>query len=369
MKITFVSPPYTGLAGGMRVLAIYADRLQKLGHEVCVVSRRRKKPNLKRQIKSLIKGETKPWENKSEFSYFDNPAVTHKILDGARPINTLTDEDVPDADVVVATWWATAEPVANLSPKKGAKAYFIQHYEIHDSLPKEEVKLTWKLPFHKITISQWLVDIAKFEYGDDKVSLVPNSVDTEQFNALVREKQKIPTVGIMYSPVYWKGCDLSFRALALAREQIPNLRLLAFGRKNPTEDLPLPKNTTYTQQPLQNEIKNIYAQCDGWLFGSKTEGFGLPILEAMACRTPVIGTPAGAAPELLAKGGGILVKPEDPEDMAKAIIKVCQMSNAEWRSMSDLAYKTATSYTWDDAAQLFEQALYRAIERTKKGDL
>jgi len=44
----------------------------------------------------------------------------------------------------------------------------------------------------------------------------------------------------------------------------------------------------------------------------------LPILEAMACRTPVIGTPAGPAPELLGAGGGILVRPEDPADMAMA---------------------------------------------------
>ncbi len=166
-----------------------------------------------------------------------------------------------------------------------------------------------------------------------------------------------------------KAVILVLKPLTLATEQIPNLRLLAFGKKDPTEDLPLPENTTYIKQPPQNEIKNIYAQCDGWLFGSTLEGFGLPILEAMACRTPVIGTPAGAAPELLSQGGGILVKPEDPEDMAKAIIKICQMSNEEWRSMSDKAYSTATGYTWDDAAKLFEQALYKAIERTEKGEL
>ncbi|MGL4503597.1 MAG: glycosyltransferase, partial [Planktothrix sp.] len=69
----------------------------------------------------------------------------------------------------------------------------------------------------------------------------------------------------------------------------------------------------------------------------------------------------GAAPELLSDGIGILVKPEDPEDMAEAIVKICQMSQEHWRQMSDRAYTKATSYTWDDAAQLCEQAFEIAL--------
>jgi glycosyltransferase involved in cell wall biosynthesis len=130
----------------------------------------------------------------------------------------------------------------------------------------------------------------------------------------------------------------------------------------------LPTGTEYFQQPPQTAIKDIYAQCDAWLFASRLEGFGLPIIEAMACRTPVIGTPAGAAPELLVDGGGILVKPEDPEDMAKAIEEICMMSESEWRAMSDAAYATATGYTWDDAAELCEDAYKTAIKRWKRGD-
>ena len=120
---------------------------------------------------------------------------------------------------------------------------------------------------------------------------------------------------------------------------------------------------------MQSLFKDLYSSCDAWLFGSLNEGFGLPILEAMACRTPVIGTPVGAAPELISEGNGILVKPEDPEDMARAIIQIVNMSNEQWKKMSDVAYKTATSYTWDDATDLFEEAIYTAIERTKNGDL
>ncbi|NET34052.1 MAG: glycosyltransferase family 4 protein [Cyanothece sp. SIO1E1] len=364
MKITFVLP-HAGLNGGIRVVAIYAKCLQHLGHDVFVVSTPRRTPTLKKRLKSLLKGNGHLAAPRLSHSHFDNVAVSHKVIDRCRPV---TDADVPDADVVVATWWETAEWVANLSASKGAKAYFIQHHEVHDYLPQARVKATWFLPMHKITISQWLVDIAQTQYGDRTVSLVPNSVDLEQFNSLPRGKQSIPTVGMMYSTVPWKGCDLSLRAFALAAQKISNLRLIAFGTKPPSPNLPLPSGTEYVCQPAQNSIKDIYSKCDAWLFGSQVEGFGLPILEAMACRTPVIGNPSGAAPELLADGAGILIQPNDAVDMSRAIEKVCSFSNPEWQTMSNIAYTKASSYTWDDATKQFELALYNAIEYRKRGD-
>ena len=363
MKITFILP-HAGLAGGIRVVAIYAERLKKRGHEVLVVSTPIPQPSLLQQVKSLLRG--KGWLSvpKNEPSHFDGVDVQHQVLDRWRPI---VDTDVPDADVIVATWWETAEWVANLSKTKGAKAYFIQHHEVFDYLHKERVAATWLLPMHKITISQWLIDLARTRYGDGNVSLVPNSVDTEMFYAPPRGKQSVPTVGMLYTTTYWKGCDVSLKAFYLAAQKMPDLRLVAFG-ESPSPELLLPPGTEYACCPAQNTLNNFYARCDAWLFGSRSEGFGLPILEAMACRTPVIGTPTGAAPELLSDGAGMLVKPEDAEDMARAIEGICKLSDAEWQAMSDAAYARATSYTWDDATELFETALYTAIDRWRRGE-
>lgn len=365
MKITFVLPP-VNLSGGIRVLAIYSQLLQQRGHQVLVVSVPPRLPPFEKRLKSLLQGKGWPVKPISRPSHLDSINVPHRIIDRYRPI---TDADVPDADVVIATWWETAEWVTRLSPAKGAKAYFIQHHENHDNLPKDRVAATYLMPFHKITIAEWLVELMKNLYGDNHVSLVPNSVDIKQFDAPPRSKQQIPTIGMMFSNKIWKGSDIGLEACSLASQQIKNLHLVMFGSGHPSTESLSSTAVKFFHQPPQNTLKDIYAQCDAWLFPSRIEGFGLPILEAMACRTPVIGTPTGAAPELLADGSGILVKPEAPEDMARAIVQICQLSETEWRMLSDTAYAKATSYTWDKATYLFEQALYTAIERWKTGDL
>jgi len=365
MKITFVLPTVS-LAGGIRVVSIFAERLRKRGHSVFVISLPHPQPSMRQQVKSLLRGRGWISTPENEPSFFDNLGVEHKITARYRPIE---DKDVPDADVVVATWWETAEWVAKLSPSKGAKAYFLQHHEVFDYLPQGRVEATWMLPMHKITISHWLVDLARTKYDDRQVSLAPPTVDTKQFYACPRHKQSVPTVGIMYSTIYWKGTDIALKAFSLAAEKIPNLRLVAFGTEAPSSELPLPANAEYVIRPDQDKLKDYYSKCDAWLLASRSEGFGLPIIEAMACRTPVISTPAGAAPEILSGGTGILVRPEDPEEMAKAIERICQMPNSKWQAMSEAAYAKVNNYTWEDATDHFEAGLKVAIDKSKQRDV
>jgi glycosyltransferase involved in cell wall biosynthesis len=376
MKITFVVKS-ANLSGGIRVVSIYADRLQKLGHEVFVVSCPPRQPTVREQLRSLLRGRGWISQPKKELSHLDKIDVPHRVIETARPV---TDADVPDADVVIATWWETAEWVANLSPSKGAKAYLMQDYGFPDGIPGqklEQIIPTWSLPLHIITIAQWLANLIHEHCGEIPVTVVPLTVDLELFNAPPRSRQESPTIGLNYRPFLIKGTDIALEAFRLASQTVPNLQLVAFGSKQPTPLFPLPQNSSYKYQATDEEIVKIYASCDAWLFSSRREGFGLPILEAMACRTPVIGTPAGVAPELLSDGAGILVKPEDAEDMARAedaedmaraIEKICTMPDSEWQGMSDAAYAKVTSYTWDDATALFEKALYTAIERSKKGE-
>lgn len=357
LRVVFVLPNAT-LNGGMRVVAAYARRLQDRGHRVWIVFQVKPPEGLRPRLRKLIRDWT--GERAKSRAFFDKlgvPQITARH--GARPL----EEVLPDADAVVATWWRTAEEVNALSPRKGAKVYFLQHYEIHPGLPIDRVKGTWRLPLHKVAVHRWLADIARDEYGDHDVSVVPNSVDTELFNAPPRGKQPVPTIGMMYSEAGFKGCDVAIRAVELARETRPDLRFVAFGAIPESPRLPLPPGTEYFQSPPQATIRDIYARCDAWLFSSRFEGFGLPILEAMACRTPVIGTPAGAAPDFLSEGRGLLVPLDDPQAMADAILRIAGMPDAQWRAMSEACRTEASQYTWDHATDLFEQALQHAIKK------
>ncbi len=364
MKITFVQA-IASLSGGDRVVALYAERLRKRGHEVLVVSVPHPDPSLRDQVRSLIKGQGLVSAPTNQPKHIDNVDVPHKMLDCFRPV---VDADVPDADVVVATWWETAEWVWHLSPSKGVKVHFMQDYEVWGGTV-EQVDATCRLPIPKIIIAGWVRDLLQKQFNQTPLALIPNSVEIDKFHAPPRGKQPVPTVGLTYTTFYNKGCDLSIQAYQIAQKAIPDLRLIAFGSSPVSPELPLPKDADYTCRAPDEKLKELYSQCDVWLFGTRIEGFGLPILEAMACRTPVIGTPAGAAPELLADGVGVLVKPEDPEDMARAIEQICRLSDSEWRVMSDAAYARATSYSWDEATDRFEAALCTAIDLSKQGDV
>ncbi|MBW4516961.1 MAG: glycosyltransferase family 4 protein [Timaviella obliquedivisa GSE-PSE-MK23-08B] len=364
MRITFVLPD-GGLSGGMRVAAIYAERLKQRGHQISVVSTINK-PSRRRRLARILQGEGWLKPVKRGLSYFDTIDVPYKVVkEGCK----VTEADVPDADVVIATWWETAEWMAHWSPAKGAKAYFVQHHEVFDYLPVERVKATYLLPFHKIVISKWLVDLMRTEYGDADTSLVFNSVDTQQFYAPLRGKQSVPTVGIMYAQAAWKGCKVSFEAIAQVAQKIPNLRIIAFGSNEPVSELPLPANTTFTQLPDQHDIKDIYASCDVWLCGSLSEGFGLTVVEAMACRCPVVSSEVGGSIDLIKSGvNGYLAPIGDAQKLAEGLEKVLALSDLQWREMSDAAYQTVVQYSWDDATDLFEAALCKAIEHSHKED-
>jgi glycosyltransferase involved in cell wall biosynthesis len=367
MKITFVMGSSFTLAGGDRVIAIYADRLQKRGHDVFVVSPPSPLPSIREQLSSVLRGRGLIRPKGKQPSHFDNIDVPHRLLDVYRPV---VDADVPDADVVIATWWITAEWVAKLSPAKGAKAYFLQHHEVFDYLPKERVEATWRLPLHKITISRWLVELAAMKYGDSNVSLVPNSVETKQFYAPPRQKQAVPTIGLLYSSTPWKGCSVSFAALERVKATFPDLRVVTFGSSPPSESLPLPEGVEFILQPAQDSIKDLYASCDVWLCGSWSEGFHLPPLEAMACRCPVVSTEVGGPLDIIQNGvNGYLVPVGDSTGLADRVIDVLKLPEADWKTMSDQAHATATRYTWEDAAALFEAALEKTIVQARGSEL
>ena len=362
MKITFILPTVS-IGGGVRVVAIYANELSMMGHEVLLVSPPPKELSFKEKIKHLIR--KKSWPSKqSTKSHIDNTDVVHNVLDVWRPV---IDSDVPDADVIIATWWETAEWVMGLSEKKGAKVYFIQHHEIHPYLPIERCKATYRLPLHKIVIAKWLKDVMSSNYNDKNVDLVPNSVDHSQFSAPKRNKQNIPTVGFLYSTSSYKGVDITLQVIRKLRRQFKNIRVISFGTIPPNLGNSDFSNIEFIHSPKQENIKDIYAQCDVWITSSITEGFNLPAMEAMACRTPLVSTKAGWPEEAIITGkNGVLADVNDVNALYEGAKMILSSSNDEWYKMSENAYKTVENSSWQKSALGFEAALERICLKSSK---
>jgi glycosyltransferase involved in cell wall biosynthesis len=362
MNITFVMDGGDNLSGGHRAIAMFAHGLGQLGHTVVLVARPPRPPSLRDRARVLLKGPGGMAAPKQRWSHFREMGLQLRILEDWRPIR---DRDLPDADVIIATWWETVEWVHALTPSKGVKAHLMQDYEVWGG-PVEEVNRSCRCPMPKIIAAEWVGELLQREFHQTPVALIPYGVDSRVFHAPPRGKQPVPTVGLTYTTMRNKGCDISLQAYRLARQTFTDLRLVGFGNMQPSLELPLPDVAHYHACASNQSLREIYSQCDAWLFGTRREGFGLPILEAMACRTPVIGTPAGAAPQLLRDGAGVLVRPEDPEDMAKAILQVCRLPDAEWRRMSTAAHAKASIHTWEKGTCAFESALRKLVESTDR---
>jgi glycosyltransferase involved in cell wall biosynthesis len=84
----------------------------------------------------------------------------------------------------------------------------------------------------------------------------------------------------------------------------------------------------------------------------------------MSCRTPVIGTPAGAGQDILGQGGGVLIPIDDPVAMAASIVDFAKMDETTWKSISDGAAEISTRYSWENSTDRFEAALYGVVSQS-----
>jgi glycosyltransferase involved in cell wall biosynthesis len=355
MKITFVLP-WLNVSGGIRVILDYAVRLHARGHDVRLVSLLERPPSLKARLAGWLRdrqAQRPPSQRRDALREFGAGHLPHRAV-----LEEEVKAAVSPSDVVIATWWYTAELVNDLPAQVGTKVYFIQGDESSlPFLPRERVIATLAAPLHKVAVSDWVASAIRGHVGDVAVTVIANGVDVAKFHAPARPRNPIPRVGFVYSAVKVKGCDIILAALARLRAQIPDLRVVAFGSESVSPTLPVPAWVELTEKPTQDELVRCYAGCDLWLWGSRAEGFGLPILEAMACRTPVVATRAGAAPQLLAGGGGTLVPCDDAPAMAVAAREVLEASNEAWQSLSDAAWAVAQANRCETAAEHFERYL------------
>lgn len=103
--------------------------------------------------------------------------------------------------------------------------------------------------------------------------------------------------------------------------------------------------------PDNDTVQELYRLADCYVQPSKKEGWGLALLEAMACRTPVVASMIDVFQEFMRDGyNALLADPEDiPAIAAKMIEAVLEQDRSRLMTMN--SYETASQYTWAKAAE------------------
>jgi alpha-1,3-rhamnosyl/mannosyltransferase len=95
-------------------------------------------------------------------------------------------------------------------------------------------------------------------------------------------------------------------------------------------------------------LLNLYRGASMLLYPSRYEGFGLPVLEAMQCGTPVISARAASMPEIVGDTG-VLVDPLDVDAWAQAIVEVIEDDNHR-KELSEAGLRRAAEFSWTRTA-------------------
>lgn len=119
--------------------------------------------------------------------------------------------------------------------------------------------------------------------------------------------------------------------------------------KQKIKDLKVTQETKFLGYVDLNELRYLYSSAAVFVYPSLYEGFGLPVLEAMACGAPVITTNISSLPEVAGQAA-ILVDPNNDEELREALIKVIADNNLR-EDLINKGLKQAKQFSWVKAAE------------------
>jgi glycosyltransferase involved in cell wall biosynthesis len=193
----------------------------------------------------------------------------------------------------------------------------------------------------------------------DRLRLVPLGVDSVRADAVetsrVRTLYSLPDRYLLFVGTVEPRKNLRGLLEAIARLEDP-LPLVAVGAEG-WGDVAIPpgRDVRFVGFVPDADLGGLYAGAEVFCYPSEREGYGLPVLEAMAQGTPVV-TSRGTATEETAGGAAVLVDPLDPDDIARGIVE----ARAHRSTLSEKGVARADDASWSETARLTADA-YREL--------
>lgn len=193
-----------------------------------------------------------------------------------------------------------------------------------------------------------------------KIIVIANGIPIDEYKDPDRktqsliQKNTILFVGRLH-PI--KGIDDLIKALKIVLIEFPDAELTIIGKGAEREtleelcqDLDLEKHITFVGPVPNKEIKKFMINSKILVLPSRSEGFPVTILEAMACGLPIVATRVGGVPDIIDDGiNGYLVEKNNPNDLAIGIMKCLKEENC--RMIKENNLKKVDSFSWDTIAE------------------
>lgn len=214
---------------------------------------------------------------------------------------------------------------------------------------------------------------------EERLSVIPNAVfqpmkpASTSACADLRARLGLPEDAPLILHVgrnWYKNRETVLDVAANVRENIPEAVLVMVGALTPSlavhaSRLRLGDNLCVLDSVSRADMAILYTTASVLLFPSHYEGFGLPVLEAQMCGTPVVCSDGGALPEVIGNVSNIFL-PTDIDGLASKTAKECQVgSQLRVNAASDLPTRFRNT-TWS----ALHQSLYRnALKKSRKGGI
>lgn len=247
---------------------------------------------------------------------------------------------------------STRNPLIYKMKKYGYKRVF-------DSAVKNSLKIITPSEFVKGQLEhEWSVDRSKIvvtpEGVDDSILNITRSLGRKEADSVLG-KFNINGSYIFYigNAQPHKNIFELIDAFRLVKQMYPDLSLVLSGPQNffwqKIKDKIKDKAIIFTGYINDEEMVALYKNAECFVMPSLEEGFGIPVLEAMACGCPVVSSQNGSLPEV-GGDGAVYFDPNNIEDMAEKISKVLDDKGLR-RNLIEKGLKRYKEFSWQKMAE------------------